>query len=579
MGIPSYFSYIIKNHSNIIRTLKYHNSVEHTVIHGLYMDCNSIIYDAIRQVGTTSDINCNESPIKIGTSSYQNAIIEYVIEKIKMYVAVIAPTELVYIAFDGVAPFAKMEQQRTRRYKSAFMQTIDFENSAVLKPEQYANIFQSGFSSCNITPGTLFMEILSKRIEYAFSLNTQQSTLITRKYIVSTSKEPGEGEHKMFAYMREHANENQTLAVYGLDADLIMLSIVHSLICNNIYICREAPEFSLKSLGNVGKELEKDKNELLMLNVDLFSKSILKEMNIHTFDTGRIYDYIFLCFFLGNDFLPHFPALNLRTCGIQYLLNAYAKEISANGTSSKYLISTKTGKIQWKWVFVLLRELAKYENDFIKKEYHDRNHMHSRISTSDKTKKDREVLFENTPMLYRADEHYISPDEQGWESRYYKIAFGEDGCIEHHSLNTKKENLFIKNVCINYLEGLEWVFKYYTEGCPHWRWKYNYNYPPLLSDLIQYIPQFETDFFVYDKNTARCDQLSMTPYSADEQLMYVLPRAYHYLIQNEYKEQVIKKMGKEKYHYLFPELDQLKFKWMFCRYFWECHLDLPEMQM
>ena len=43
MGIPSYFSYIVKNHANIIKRLEYLHSVNN-----FYLDSNSIIYDSLR---------------------------------------------------------------------------------------------------------------------------------------------------------------------------------------------------------------------------------------------------------------------------------------------------------------------------------------------------------------------------------------------------------------------------------------------------------------------------------------------------------------------------------------------------
>ena len=99
MGIPSYFSYIVKNHPNIIKRFA-QNSFR---VHNLYLDCNSIIYDIVAKFDYTVKRDLTKS------------IISCVIAKIEDYVKDINPSETVYIAFDGVAPVAKLDQQRSRR--------------------------------------------------------------------------------------------------------------------------------------------------------------------------------------------------------------------------------------------------------------------------------------------------------------------------------------------------------------------------------------------------------------------------------------------------------------------------------
>ena len=538
MGIPSYFSYIIKNHSNIIRNKRRLNGVKFS---SLYMDCNSIIYDCVRKIE-------NDTEPRPKGFDFEDAIIRGVITKIDKYVCDIEPSNVLYIAFDGVAPFAKMEQQRIRRYKTGYLSavakgTIHSNNNA--KSNELTTVATSWNTSA-ITPGTNFMNMLSLKVRRTFLDSGRYFGVKT--IVVSGSDEPGEGEHKMFQYMRSNALKTETIAVYGLDADLIMLSLFHCFACENIYIFRESPEFGRAALEN-----SFDRDELLYLDNRSLSRAILNEMGVTETEKdtrGRIYDYIFACFLLGNDFMPHFPALNIRTHGNYTILETYRKLIARY--PDRRFISLTSGNIQWKWVKLFLRNLANDERRLIINEYESRHKMEKRFYPAN-THEERMNAFENIPTIYRAEEHYIQPGEPGWESRYYDVAF--------HLTDPLQQ---INNICNNYLEGLEWTFKYYTEGCPHWRWKYNYHYPPLLVDLVKIIPDFET---TYIDQTAGINK----PFRPNTQLAYVIPPWNHNLLQDS-GSQILE----ESY---YVGIGELRFQWMFCKFFWESHAILPEIPL
>jgi 5'-3' exonuclease len=528
MGIPSYFSYIIKNHSKIISTLHFQKNVAKTPFSKLYMDCNSIIYDAFH------NLEKQDFYINMDSTEIERYIIDEVIVNIKKYIHFVNPSTNIYIAFDGVAPFAKMEQQRTRRYKSQYLATLPFITKT------------SRWNTASITPGTNFMNTLSSRISGEFESKADQYGV--KQIIVSGSTIPGEGEHKMYEHLRETATTEDNVAIYGLDSDLIMLSIFHIIYCNNIYIFREAIVF-----GDTNKQMShNDKKLPLFLNINKLMKSISMEMNCGNFyDKYRVFDYVFLCFFLGNDFLPHFPALNIRTHGIQVLLDTYRQTI---GKSRQYLLlhinpkkasGEQVGQIIWKNVNILIKELAKNEHTYILQEYELRDKWDKR-QWPETTLKEKEDLINNVPVIYRSDEKYIAPKEAHWEIRYYKTLFHLSETIEHAS--------FVKMVCINYLEGLEWVYKYYTSGCPDWKWKYNYHYPPLLVDLIKYVPHFATEFIAPNTNI---------PFSPFVQLSYVLPPSQMGLLPERIRTYLFE---------TYPELQEnMDFQWAFCRYFWEAH--------
>ena len=328
------------------------------------------------------------------------------------------------------------------------------------------------------------------------------------------------------------------MILYGLDSDLIMLSLFHSHYYKNGYIFREAPEFIKSSIPLA--DSDKNTNEPYVLDISLLADSILIEMNCKYKDRKRIYDYVFLCFMLGNDFLPHFPALNIRTHGIPVLLGFYTDIIG--NYSDRFFISDDN-KIQWKYFKMFIHELSKREHEFIIQEYVIRDKKQKRNYKTD-TIEEREQVLNQIPTIYRTEELYICPSQNMWEERYYKSLF---------HLHRNHDNL--QKICNNYLEALEWVFTYYSSGCNDWRWSYEYHYPPLLVDLYRYIPNTESKF-ILNKRPA---------FTENVQLSYVLPPSNFNLLPENVRTILLKE-----YSNLFSS--KLEFQWAFCSYFWESHV-------
>ncbi len=521
MGVPSYFSFVVKNYPSIIK--KYVKDV--LKVDNLYLDCNSIIYDAYSKMEFD----------KL-TESVAISIIRRVISKIEEYITIIKPSQKVIIAFDGVAPVAKLEQQRSRRYKSWYQTEI---SRVIFKKER-----DDSWNTTAITPGTKFMFELNNMVSKHFN-KTVCDKFNVCNITVSGSNDVGEGEHKLFSYIRSYPEKHmlETTVIYGLDADLIMLSINHLPVCPKLYLFRETPHF----IQSIDSSLEPESNYLL--DIPEFATALTKYMNndkdLTQQQKNKVYDYIFLCFFMGNDFLPHFPALNIRTGGIDKMLNAYKATI---GNTNLNLTDGKT--IYWGNVRKVVEQLVKKEEEFIIKEHLSRNKK-EKYKMPETTPEEKFKKFELTPIYDREIEKYINPVKPNWQSRYYQVLFGNDSEDDR------------KNIALNYLEGLEWTMKYYTNGCPDWRWNYKYNYPPLLQDLIKYIPLFDTTF-VQDK--------PQNPVSEIVQLCYVLPRHSLNLLPNKLYFELIRKYD----NWYKGNCD---FVWAYCRYFWESHVEMNEIDI
>lgn len=482
MGIPAYFKYLTKTYPHIL------GKTAETPVQNLFMDCNSIVYDAVHAL--------SKSPAEFGN----HEVIEQTIFQIHEYIQQMKPQNTLFISFDGVAPLAKMEQQKTRRHKGLFVP--DFAN-------------KSRWDTTVITPGTLFMKELSQAIQQAFS--KKERSLKIQRILISTSEEIGEGEHKLFAWLRKQPTPLTDLYVYGMDADLIMLALLHlPYVSGNIYVFREYEN----------RQLPGNPVETVYLDSRVLANCLAREMGMTTDTDASIYDYIFLCFFLGNDFLPHFPSMNIRTHGIPKIIEIYrlCREKSKQETTGYFVDADK--RIRWSNVARFIQECAKHEHEWLLQEYAVREKMAKHLVLRSGTTQEKMDALDNVPLLCRAEEFYICPTIPDWQDRYYS-------CLFHQEQGKHSP----KSICRDYLKGLAWTWNYYTSENQDWRWKYGHHYPPLFQDLRRYFE--EPDDF--PKNA---------PYTAEEQLAYVMPKSGTVITGAD-------------------------FRWAFCRYLWEAHLVYP----
>lgn len=308
--------------------------------------------------------------------------------------------------------------------------------------------------------------------------------------VFSTEKTPGEGEHKIMNYIRKFGSKDESFCVHGADADLFMLTL--ALHHPKIYILRE----------NI-----KANDELYLIDIYKFSKELSKEMIFestkHYYDPIiGINDFVFMCFLAGNDFLPHIPNLEIVEGGIDLLIDVYKKTCSEYGQLTQYKKSNIPNFpeviFNKKSVKVLLGSFTQYE----------KNILEDRLN-----KKDFRFPY---PIL----EKNTIQTETG-----YKVnidAYKRDYYIAKFPDFTQEK---LKEVCHNYLEGMQWILCYYTKGIPSWTWCYKHNFAPFSEDIVLFIDSFK--FKSYP---------SSEPVTPFEQLLSVLPPSSYNLLPEPFNK-------------------------------------------
>ena len=555
MGIPSYFGYLLKNHYNIFKKLSSVNNIDN-----FYIDANGIIYNSIKK---TQHSSVNQKNI-FNKESFEDLLIYNTILELKNIINLIKPKKNLIIAFDGPAPLAKVHQQKTRRFKNSYLNN-KFNKNYV-------------WDTCAISPGTNFMEkldlSLSKHFNEGFKKDLQLS-----KLMLYPSSQPGEGEHKIFSYIRQTINEHKefTTIIYGLDADLIMLSLTHLPYCKEIYLFRDSNNsnnsnnINNNSNNSNNNTNENDENNFFKINdlaieiINTLSGSYENQNISQNKNINLINDYIFMCFLVGNDFMPHFPSLNIRLNAIDKLINIYREYFYKNNLNLTFKLDTlefkdndKNKKINFKinnknfknFIKVLSENEEKYliNLELNRQKFENNFKKNNLIDLND------ENIVNNLPIIDRNIEKFINPSEHKWQKRYYCSLFNLNLNINEEELNNE-----IKKFVNNYLEIILWTFNYYNDDCLNWRIFYKYNYAPLLSDLYNFMPYFDNEINI---------KIEYNPYPSICSLINIIPPTSYNLLPNNIENYLKTNYNSQDYN-----INNMKFIYSYSRYFWESHID------
>ena len=425
---------------------------EITEIDNFFIDLNGEFHKAAQTVykyGNGQQQRRLLAPEKTDNRDLKTDVFKAVCESIEELFHIVNPTKRLILCVDGPAPQSKQKQQRQRRFKSAMERATSRDPYNIPK-----------FDSNSITPGTKFMDHLTKYIDWYIRKKVSTDKRWQRVEVVfSNEKVPGEGEHKIFNYIRTYNQPNECYCIHGLDADLIMLALGTKL--QKMYLLRE-DQFD-------------DDNEFFCIDIGHVQKRLHDMMHWgegrHFIEEYAINDFIFLCFLIGNDFLPQMPSIEVWNRGLDMIIRVYKEVCSRQG----HITRVVTGDV----IFVkssleaFMRNIAQYEKEMLQEKIDSRVPYFA-----------NELLEQCTTTVQEGEREGKSDvDIDMYRGLYYTHKFSN-------------ENVSLKKICHEYLEGMQWVLSYYTKGVPNWKWFYPHHYAPFAYDLAEHtmtfkFPQYE----------------------------------------------------------------------------------------
>ena len=483
MGVPQLFGWLFRKYKNIVSV-----SIDKKM-DILYFDFNGLIYHCYADLMREKYDSLKDAPLR----RRQEVLIEEILKYTKSIICTTVKPKIAYLSIDGVVPMAKMHQQRLRRYKSPYLK--EWENNI---KKRYGIYKEELLDTNQITPGTDFMRLLNESLQGA--IDTKYFGDV--QMFLSDSEKIGEGEHKIVADIREKGLKDNNICIYGLDADLILLSL--TIPNNNLFLLRENVHIDASFT-----------NPLLYVSIPILAESvyheIMKEMSVKSLDKQRIIkDYVFLSFLLGNDFLHCLPSLSIMNNGIDFVIKLYANSYAK---CKNYLLSTASDSIRINNGFLksMFENLSKSEDSNLK--FLAQRKKVPNPPNFDDHYSEEKWKWDRIPHNPRFEKCFSVVDYKNpnWKKQYYNIFFDFD-C-------TKPQNkVCLDAICKNYFDGILFTAKYYFDGAISWYWYNPYPVAPFVSDLFEYLQRMET------KDINMLQIPNGAPFLSIEQLMMVLPK-------------------------------------------------------
>lgn len=442
----------------------------------------------------------------------------------------------------GVAPRAKMNQQRSRRFKSA-REAQEMLEAAVKRgePAPDENII---FDSNCITPGTPFMARLGDHLRFFVRRKLAEDPAWQRPTIIFSGHDvPGEGEHKIMEYIRwgkrsPSWSPNTRHCLYGLDADLVMLSLVtHE---PHFVLLREIVSYGGPNRGQPAREVLENpcQEHFVLFQVGLlrdyfdqeFRSALSGKKLTFEYDLERIVDdFVLFCMLVGNDFLPALPTMDIAEGSLDALFEIYKELLPSFGGYLTYAGELHRGRLE-----LVLSKLANMEADILAARAEDAEDFESKKSQKGKTrgrsrKEDPEwAVVDALAEDEMGDAEFAQElaqlelaKEPGHELELLAAVEGEEEMPPLDSIHDSeptmmsrearslfasgdkysglaawKERFYTKKLGASteekrrrvteaYIQGLHWVLEYYYRGVASWTWFYPYHYAPMASELVE----------------------------------------------------------------------------------------------